>query len=186
MGVRNRILKPLFTKIMLGNRAKIAKGVSLGRTSIFRISDEASLMLAKNVVFRERVTCNVSASGCINIGEGSFLNDGCCLNARECIDIGRNVLFGQNVLVYDHDHDYKQGSMGKIDSFSTSPVLIKDKVWIGSDVVILKGVTIGENSVVAAGCIVSKDVPPNTLIYNKRIIVEKDISEFKDAFYKAN
>ena len=57
----------------------------------------------------------------------------------------------------------------------TAPVIIKDNVWIGMGAVILKGVTIGENSVVAAGAIVSKTVPPNVVVAGNPAIVVKQL-----------
>lgn len=57
----------------------------------------------------------------------------------------------------------------------TAPVRIGDNVWLGADVVVLKGVTIGDGAVIGAGSIVMKDVPPNTLHHEQRIAVHKEL-----------
>ena len=71
----------------------------------------------------------------------------------------------------DHDHDYKNC----FKNFIKNEVLIKDNVWIGANVTVLKGVTIGKNCVIAAGSIVTKDVPDNSIYFNKIIPVIKQI-----------
>jgi acetyltransferase-like isoleucine patch superfamily enzyme len=60
------------------------------------------------------------------------------------------------------DHN---GNLWSVEYAESSPVIIEDSVWIGRDVRVLKGVTIGEGSIVAAGAIVTKDVPPYSLCY---------------------
>ncbi|WP_405755580.1 DapH/DapD/GlmU-related protein [Anaerovibrio slackiae] len=75
------------------------------------------------------------------------------------------MIIGQNVLMYDYyymSRDYKS-------EFSTAPISIGTGTWIGSNVVILKDVSIGKNCVIGAGSIVNKDIPNNSIFYNKRI-----------------
>jgi acetyltransferase-like isoleucine patch superfamily enzyme len=57
--------------------------------------------------------------------------------------------------------------------YETAPVHIEDNVWIGAGVIVLKGVTIGEGSVIAAGTVVNKDIPRNSIVYNSRELVVK-------------
>jgi len=57
----------------------------------------------------------------------------------------------------------------------TAPVKIADNVWIGMNAVILKGVTIGENSVVAAGAVVTKPIPPNTVVAGNPAVVVRQL-----------
>lgn len=132
--------------------------------SIISVGDEFSI--------REGVTFNLNG-GELRIGNRVFLNDGVKINCRDKIVIEEGTIIGQNVLVYDHDHDYKKKNYR--DSFITAPVIIGKNVWIGSGVIILKGVNIGNNSVIAAGSVVTKDVPENTLIYNKQETICKKI-----------
>ena len=103
-------------------------------------------------------------------------NYGCVLIAHERIEIGRGCLFGPNVHVYDFDHGMSQnGVMYRDQPTTTAPVHIGDNVWLGANVVVLKGVAIGDNAVIAANSVVSKDVPANTLFHEKRDLVYREI-----------
>ena len=84
-------------------------------------------------------------------------------------------MFGPFVTLHDHDHVYKTKENMKTSGYITKPIIIEDDVWIGGNVVILKGVTIGKGSVIAAGTVVTKDIPPHTIIYNKRQNIMNEI-----------
>ena len=81
------------------------------------------------------------------------------------VDIGSHVNLAQGITVTALNHNFSDANK-RIDKqgVSTSPVTIEDDVWIGANAVILPGVTIGEHCVVAAGAIVTKDVPPHSLV----------------------
>ena len=81
------------------------------------------------------------------------------------VDIGSHVNLAQGITVTALNHNFSDANK-RIDEqgVSTSPVKIEDDVWIGANAVILPGVTIGEHCVVAAGAIVTKDVPPHSLV----------------------
>lgn len=118
--------------------------------------------------FRRPFYCRVSNAGSINVGERTSFNYGCVLISHERIDIGKGCLFGPNVHVYDFDHGMAQdGTMYRDQPTKTASVRIGDNVWLGANVVVLKGVTIGDNAVIAANSVVSKDVPANTLFHEK-------------------
>ena len=113
---------------------------------------------------------NVSAGGEIAVGEGVFINDGCSLNARSRIRIGSGTLLGQNVLMYDHDHDYKDADQMQT-AYTSADIDIGQNVWIGSGVIILKGTKIGDQCVIGAGSVVKGVIPADMLAYNKRELV---------------
>ena len=97
----------------------------------------------------------------ITVGKNVFINSGCCFQDQGGITIGDNALIGQQVVIATLNHDLipeKRGSM------SPSPVKIGNNVWIGAHATILPGVTIGNGAVVAAGAVVTKDVPENTVV----------------------
>ena len=106
--------------------------------------------------------------GVIQIGDRCFVNRNCIIAAHEKIEIEDNVTIGPGTYIYDHDHDGKGG-------YITEPVTIEEGVWIGAGCIILKGVKVGKNSVIAAGTVVTKDVPANMILYQKRISTEKHI-----------
>lgn len=107
----------------------------------------------------------------IAVRDNAQLRIGCkvfiIIMARRNITIGNGVTIGPNVCIYDHDHDIKNKG-----GYVLSDVKINDNTWIGSNVTILKGVTIGEHCVIASGVIVTKDVPANTVLIQKRINTE--------------
>ena len=81
------------------------------------------------------------------------------------VDIGNHVNLAQGITVTALNHNFSDTNK-RIDEqgVSTNPVTIEDDVWVGANAVILPGVTIGEHSVVAAGAVVTKDVPPHSLV----------------------
>ena len=132
--------------------------------------------IAMTKAFRKPFFCRVSNTGIINVGERTSFNYGCVLISHERIDIGRSCLFGPNVHVYDFDHGMTQGSaMYRDQPTSTAPVRIGDNVWLGANVVVLKGVTVGDNAVIAANSVVTKDVPANTLFHERREHVYREL-----------
>ncbi|MDM8101757.1 MULTISPECIES: DapH/DapD/GlmU-related protein [Oceanobacillus] len=97
----------------------------------------------------------------ISIGKNVFINSGCRFQDQGQIIIGDGSLIGHNVVFATINHDYDPLNRG---TMYLKPIELKEKTWIGSNATILPGVTIGENSVVAAGSVVTKDVPPNTIV----------------------
>ena len=128
------------------------------------IKKKSSLFIGKKMKARNNVSFRIYDGGNVVIGDNCFFNDGCSVNCQQKIEIGKNVMFGQNVMIFDHDHDYKNN----IKNFKKKTVKIGSNVWIGANSIILKGVTIGNNSVIAAGTIVREDINDNTLYYQER------------------
>ena len=81
------------------------------------------------------------------------------------ITIGNNCLFGENVKIYDHDHIFNRQTAINKQGFKCKEIKIGNNVWIGSNCTILKGVTIGDNSVIGAWTIVRSDIPSETVAY---------------------
>jgi acetyltransferase-like isoleucine patch superfamily enzyme len=97
----------------------------------------------------------------ISIGKNVFINHACSFLDMGGITIEDNVLIGPKVNLVSENHPIdptqRKSLIGK-------PILIKNNAWIGASATILPGITIGENSIVAAGSIVTKDVPDNTIV----------------------
>lgn len=119
--------------------------------------------------FRTKKSININVNGGdVLIDENVFFNNGVSINCMCKITIGKNSIFGEGVKVYDHDHDFTKGNVKKRTEFKMEGVCIGENVWIGSNVVVLKGVTIGNNSIISAGTIVNKNVPQNMILIQKR------------------
>lgn len=97
----------------------------------------------------------------ITIGKNVFFNTGCSFQDRGGISIGNGSMIGMNVTIATLNHGL---AIETRNTTHPSPVIIGDNVWIGSSSTILPGVTIGDNSVIAAGAVVTKDVPKNTVV----------------------
>jgi len=99
----------------------------------------------------------------IAIGDDSSLT-GTTLYAASGITIGKRVLVGADTKIIDHDgHDVDSYPRPLKNSCEGIPIVVEDDVWIGMDVLVCKGVTIGRGSVIGAKSIVTHDIPPNVL-----------------------
>ncbi len=145
--------------------------------------------------FGDYVSCYAGCSfslgekGRCTVGDFTLLN-GALVMAEELIEIGSYCLISWNVGIADSDFHPLDPAERRKDAIAlapyyrerpprppirTAPVRIADNVWIGMNAVILKGVTIGENSVVAAGSVVSKSVPANTVVAGNPAVVVKNL-----------
>lgn len=96
----------------------------------------------------------------ISIGDHTFINYGSSISAYKEVRIGRHCLLGHHTLIVDrNEHGVEHREVVPL----PAQVIIEDHVWIGSRVVILPGVFVGHHSVIGAGSVVTKDIPPNCL-----------------------
>lgn len=98
----------------------------------------------------------------LRIGEGTIIGDNAILDARAGIEIGNNVNFSSDVRIWTLQHDYRDPNFA-CNPEHYGPVKIGDRAWLGPHSIILRNVTIGEGAVVAAGAVVTHDVPPYEL-----------------------
>lgn len=110
----------------------------------------------------EDFCCLNNAVGDLTIGDYSRVGLGCTVIGP--VTIGNHVHLGQHITVSGLNHNYEDVSL-RIDEqgVSTSPIIIEDDVWIGANATILPGVTIGTHSVIAAGSVVHKSIPPYSI-----------------------
>ena len=97
----------------------------------------------------------------IKIGKHVFINSACCFQDQGGIEIGDNVQIGHQTVIATLNHDLNPEKRWNM---LPAPVKIGNNVWIGSHATILSSVTVGDNAVVAAGAVVTKDVPANTVV----------------------
>lgn len=98
----------------------------------------------------------------LHIGARTFVNFGLMALDVARIEIGDDVQFGPNVQLLTPTHPTDAG-LRRAKWEAARPIMIEDNVWIGGGAIVLSGVTVGENSIVGAGAVVSRDIPPNTL-----------------------
>ena len=97
----------------------------------------------------------------LHVGKNVFINSGCKFQDQGGIYIGDGALIGHNVVMATLNHSEDPEKRGNL---HPAPIHIGKNVWIGSNSVVCPGVRIGDNSVVAAGAVVIKDVPENTVV----------------------
>jgi acetyltransferase-like isoleucine patch superfamily enzyme len=110
----------------------------------------------------------------INIGKDVFVNHACTFMDRGGITLEDNVLIGPKVNLITTNHPLDPAERRATISH---PIIIKKGAWIGAGATVLPGVTIGENSVVAAGAVVPKDVPDNTIVGGVPARIIKSINQ---------
>lgn len=98
----------------------------------------------------------------IRVGRNVFINQACILNDIGGIDIGDDVMIGPRVSLLSAGHPLDPGRRRR--QIVAAPIAIERDVWLGAGATILQGVTVGADAVVAAGAIVTRDVPPRTLV----------------------
>lgn len=98
----------------------------------------------------------------IRIGRNVFINQNCTFYDLGGLDIADDVLIGPNVSIITAGHPLEPSQRRSVTI--GKPIAIERNVWIAAGATIIGGVTVGENSVVAAGSVVTRDVPPNTLV----------------------
>ena len=127
--------------------------------TMLSLCEHSRLVVKGSFSFYSDADISVNRNAILEIGSG-FMNHGGKLHCFNHIKIGNKVFIGDDVFIRDSEGHEMIGTNRP----STSPIYIEDNVWIGARCVINKGVTIGVGSVVAAGAVVTKDVPPHTLV----------------------
>lgn len=97
----------------------------------------------------------------ITVGENVFFNTGCTFQDRGGITIGDGTMLGQNVMLLTLNHGFAPEKRNTTYPF---PIVIGKNVWICANATVVPGVTIGDNAIIAAGAVVTKDVPENAVV----------------------
>ncbi|MFT7587658.1 MAG: serine acetyltransferase [Cellvibrionaceae bacterium] len=100
--------------------------------------------------------------GTLEIGESTFINYGTSIVAMQHVRIGKDCNIGTYCMIMDNDF-HRLEPERRNERPKSEPIIIGDNVWLGGKVIVLKGVTIGDGSVIAAGSIVTKDIPARSL-----------------------
>ena len=143
----------IYTKLRYGKQCQIDFKQMFGSGLKICCQAGGKIHIENRLFTRDGVFLHADG-GVIDIRKHVFLNRNVSITAKKHIVIEDDVTIANNVVIVDHDHDYSNDK-----KFISQAVHIKNGAWIGANAVILKGVTIGEHAVVAAGSIVNRDVP---------------------------
>lgn len=180
-------IKRLFYSVFYRKRLKICKNVDIDYASRIVIKGKGKILLNENVHIRSKkygyhsgmpFPSTLFADGdesSINIGVNSRLN-GCYVHSREQIILGKNcaIASGVNILDFNGHETISKNRTLEIDN--PKKIIVKDNVWIGLNVVILKGTIIGENSIIGANSVVKGEFPPNSLIMGNPGVLVKTLN----------
>ena len=123
------------------------------------VKNQGGEIIVESASFEAGVRLEVYRGANLFIGKGTYLNRNVHIVAAESVRIGRDVKVGWDVVIMDTDlHGHSGQPAG------TRPVVIEDGVWIGCRALILKGVHVGKGAIIAAGAIVTKEVPPLAVV----------------------
>ncbi|MES2057428.1 MAG: sugar O-acetyltransferase [Pseudomonadota bacterium] len=111
----------------------------------------------------------------IRVGRNVFINQNCTMYDLGGIDIADDVMIGPNVSIITSGHPIEPSQRRA--AVIAKPIVIERNVWIAAGAMIIGGVTVGENSVVAAGSVVTRDVPANSLVGGNPARVIRSIAE---------
>jgi len=170
----NRFFSTLRSRLSLAwQGAEVGPGFRTSGPCHFKLRQAGSIRMGRNVTWEayfRRVRVGLSGpviletlgDGVIEVGNDSG-GSAVVLSARTRIQIGNHVRLGGNVRIFDHDfhsHDpEKRRGAEDFGNVKTAPVIIGDDVYIGTNALILKGVTLGDRAIIGAGAVVTRDVP---------------------------
>ncbi len=154
--------RTVMAKVYLRKANSLGSLVSVNGKPMFRNNGQAyfgdQVRVWSNI---NRAKILIGKKGILRVGKNSRIN-GCHIAVQNQVTIGNNVRIAPYVLILDSDFHKVDDHFSE--EGTNSPIIIHDNVWIASNSTILKGVEIGEGSVVAAGSVVTKNVPPYTVV----------------------
>lgn len=201
LAVRNKhpsllsLLKKKWFMIKVGNHIQIGRNLLiLGKMPIIKAPKNGRIIIGDNVTLNSdfknsntslttKVKFVTGYNGIIKVGNNCDLN-GTCFVAYEEIEIGNFCQFASSSIISDTDFHpidsesrmkQMRGESFSFDSVRKEKIVIGNNVWVGWGAIILKGVKIGDNSIVAAGAVVVNDVPANVIVAGNPAIIKKTI-----------
>lgn len=149
-------------RILLSPGVQAGAGVRAARGAVLSVTDGGLCLLGQGTQIARNAQITVKF-GQLRVAENVFIGIGTVVTARQKIKIGAGTQIAEYVSIRDQDHVV--GPDGVLASeFTTAPVKIGRNVWIGAKATITKGVTIGDGSVIAAGAVVTRDVPAGATV----------------------
>ena len=164
--------------LRLGRNVYVGPGVQ-----IFETAGGGPVILGDGVAIHSNVILEAGRQGAITLGAGSSIHPGCQLKAYIApILIGEGVMIAANVALYSYDHGMAPDQPIREQPIKAKgPITIENEAWIGTAAIILSGVTIGEGAVVAAGAVVTRDVPAGAIAAGNPARIVKHRKELEPA-----
>lgn len=142
---------------------------------MFFLGKGAEVHIGNNVKLEKKVRFSLADNARVYIGDNSYLGDYTLVLANDEISIGKDCAISWHVLFMDTS-SHPLGFAGEEPKTKIAPIRVEDHVWIGCRAVILKGVTVGEGSIIANNAVVTKDVPLRTMVAgNPARVIKEDV-----------
>lgn len=145
------------TAEQLGERVRVFGDLKVVNCGTLRIGERVRICSEP-----VRSELGVSAGATMDIGAHTFINYGCSIGATMHVKLGAHCNIGSHVTIMDNDF-HRLEPERRDEMPESAAVILEDNVWVGVRAVILRGVTIGAGSVIAAGSVVVRDIPPRSL-----------------------
>lgn len=147
--------------LVMGKKCKVHWNVSI-KQFLFRKTMLSVILQGGNTI---RHHTHIQGSGILTFGKNSYCGSFCVFGVNESVQIGNNVQIADAVTIRDTDHGFADLTKSISEQeIITSPIVIEDDVWVGHGVVILRGVKVGCGAILAAGAVVTRDVPPFAIV----------------------
>ena len=172
-------LRYWFWKIMIHSmRGKVGKNIKFYGGVRIVGNAPGAIQIGDEVRILRSVTMSTTPDGKTHIGKKTHIGESTIISSDIGIHIGDNVIIGPQNIIIDFDHTYASFEMPiNQQGINRKEVTIGENVWISSHCVIIRGVRIGKGSVVGAGSVVNKDVPPYSVVAGVPIRVIKKRGE---------
>ncbi len=173
-----------YGQLRLRRRGVQGHRFNIDRRSDLRVARTASLVTGRAVSFGPDFTGHFHERSSAVLGSQVWFSRGCTLTVHQSVTIGDNCIFGEYVSIHDENHVMGSDDVPITDrGFRTQPVVIGRNVWVGAKATVLSGVTIGDNAVIAANAVVSRDVEPGVVVGGvpARVIARVDGSPYRTA-----
>ena len=160
LGSRLRVLRNQLMGMRIGGGTSLCAG--------FHASWPQNVAIGSNCVVEPNVTFKVDSRWSLEkrvlIGDSVFIGAGSEFNISQRITVGNRCLIASGCKFVDHDHGFElSGPIHSQPGGEVSPISIGDDVWLGANVIVLRGVKIESGSIVGAGAVVTKSIPPNQI-----------------------
>lgn len=145
-------------------------GFILGHHSIYKFLDPLNNFYWRHTLkffgLKSKVSkgCEIIEPKFVSVGSNVYIGRRVSIYGGGGVDIGNDVLIANDCVLMSRNHQFSRSQKINSQGFSYKKITIKDDVWLGTKVIVLAGVTIGEGAIVAAGAVVTKDVEPYSIV----------------------
>lgn len=171
------IYRNIYTKLIYSYR----KNINIGRNVVIEgkieLNNNGIVEIGENSIIR-RWVCLKPWGGKIKIGKNCSINSFCHISGNGEVEIGDDVLIATQCVIISANHNFENlDILIREQSETRAKIKIEDNCWLGAGVKVLAGVTIHSGSVIGAGSIVTKDIPPNSIAYGvpAKVVRKRDI-----------